>query len=245
MPAAQPSLEPGRVYRTRELATWSANAPRLARRLVDEGADVNFASENGVTPLMRAAAAGLDAVVARLVGLPGGVTKLDRVNMMGNSALILACWNGHVNSALSLVDAGASLDLVNKDDKTALDYAVRSEVPEVVAAIRARGGHARSELKARAAAAAAGGGKAAAAASASATPQNATPNAGQTPAPAQPPVDPRTALVNAGINPAPETGVTLDALVSADPVVREQSLMRLPPRERLKAIDVLLASGIK
>ena len=143
-----------------------------ALRLVDEGADVNFASENGVTPLMRAAAAGLDSVVARLVGLPGGVTKLDRVNMMGNSALILACWNGHVTSALSLVDAGASLDLVNNDDKTALDYAVRSEVPEVVAAIRARGGHARSELKAlaaAAAAAAAGGGKAAAAASALAT----------------------------------------------------------------------------
>ena len=37
MPAAQPSLDPGRVYRTRELAKWSANAPRLARRLVDEG----------------------------------------------------------------------------------------------------------------------------------------------------------------------------------------------------------------
>jgi hypothetical protein len=43
MPAAQPSLEPGRVYRTRELATWSANAPRLARRLVDEGALVPLA----------------------------------------------------------------------------------------------------------------------------------------------------------------------------------------------------------
>ena len=35
--AAQPKLEPGRVYRTRDLAEWSANAPRLARRLVQEG----------------------------------------------------------------------------------------------------------------------------------------------------------------------------------------------------------------
>ena len=43
MTAAAPSLEPGRVYRTRELATWSANAPRLARRLVDEGALVPLA----------------------------------------------------------------------------------------------------------------------------------------------------------------------------------------------------------
>lgn len=43
MTAAAPRLEPGRVYRTRELAMWSANAPRLARRLVDEGALVPLA----------------------------------------------------------------------------------------------------------------------------------------------------------------------------------------------------------
>jgi len=30
-------LEPGRVYRTRDLAAWSANPPRLAKRLVDQG----------------------------------------------------------------------------------------------------------------------------------------------------------------------------------------------------------------
>ncbi len=34
---SQPNLEPGRVYRTRDLAAWSANAPRLAKRLVDQG----------------------------------------------------------------------------------------------------------------------------------------------------------------------------------------------------------------
>ncbi len=37
MKPARPKLEPGRVYRTRDLAAWSANAPRLARRLVREG----------------------------------------------------------------------------------------------------------------------------------------------------------------------------------------------------------------
>lgn len=35
--AAQPELEPGRAYRTRELRQWSANPSRLARRLVKEG----------------------------------------------------------------------------------------------------------------------------------------------------------------------------------------------------------------
>lgn len=34
---SRPYLEPGRVYRTRDLATWSANAPRLAKRLVAQG----------------------------------------------------------------------------------------------------------------------------------------------------------------------------------------------------------------
>lgn len=38
MPAAlHPALRPGRVYRTRELSRWGANAPRLAKRLVREG----------------------------------------------------------------------------------------------------------------------------------------------------------------------------------------------------------------
>lgn len=35
--ATQPQLRPGRAYRTKELAAWSANAPRLANRLVREG----------------------------------------------------------------------------------------------------------------------------------------------------------------------------------------------------------------
>jgi len=34
---SQPMLEPGRVYRTRDLTLWSANAPRLAKRLVNQG----------------------------------------------------------------------------------------------------------------------------------------------------------------------------------------------------------------
>lgn len=38
-----PPLESGRVYRTRDLKTWGANAPRLAKRLVREGALVQIA----------------------------------------------------------------------------------------------------------------------------------------------------------------------------------------------------------
>ena len=35
--AAKPELAPGRVYRTRDLGRWSANPPRLAKRLVRSG----------------------------------------------------------------------------------------------------------------------------------------------------------------------------------------------------------------
>ncbi len=41
--AAQPTFEPGRVYRTRELKQWSANPPRLAQRLVRDGQLVQLA----------------------------------------------------------------------------------------------------------------------------------------------------------------------------------------------------------
>ena len=37
MAAAVPTLLPGRVYRTRDLAAWTTNAPRLAKRLVAGG----------------------------------------------------------------------------------------------------------------------------------------------------------------------------------------------------------------
>lgn len=43
MSTTHPPLEPGRVYRTRELAAWTTNAPRLARRLVEEGVLVPLA----------------------------------------------------------------------------------------------------------------------------------------------------------------------------------------------------------
>lgn len=84
---AQPHLEPGHVYRTRDLAVWSANAPRLAKRLVHAGALVPLAhglfahpkrSRFGAVPpsdeeLMR----------AFLDGAPFVFTGPDRWNALG------------------------------------------------------------------------------------------------------------------------------------------------------------------
>lgn len=85
--AAQPTFDPGRVYRTRELAQWSANPPRLAQRLVREGQLVQLAqglfaapkrSRFGVVPpsdeaLMR----------AFLDGAPFVFTGPERWNALG------------------------------------------------------------------------------------------------------------------------------------------------------------------
>ncbi len=42
-PPSEPTLEPGRVYRTSDLAAWGRNPSRLARRLVSEGVLVRLA----------------------------------------------------------------------------------------------------------------------------------------------------------------------------------------------------------
>lgn len=48
--AAHPSLKPGAVYRTDDLRAWGANAPRLAKRLVREGALQKLAQGLFVAP---------------------------------------------------------------------------------------------------------------------------------------------------------------------------------------------------
>lgn len=85
--AAQPTFEPGRVYRTREFRQWSANPPRFAQRLVRAGQLVQLShglfvaprpSRFGVVPptdeaLMR----------ALLDGGPFAFTGPDRWNALG------------------------------------------------------------------------------------------------------------------------------------------------------------------
>jgi len=82
--AAQPQLDPGRAYRTRDLRRWSANPTRLARRLVDEGK-------------LREAAHGLyDAPVPTRFGpAPASSEELLRVFLSGEPFLVTGppLWN--------------------------------------------------------------------------------------------------------------------------------------------------------
>jgi len=47
---SHPALKPGRVYRTRELSRWGANAPRLAKRLARRGQLIRLARGLYVQP---------------------------------------------------------------------------------------------------------------------------------------------------------------------------------------------------
>lgn len=87
MAAAAPRVAPGRLHRTRELGMWSANAPRLARRLVDEGAPVPLA--RGLFAHLRPSRFGpvppRDGEIMRafLDGAPFVLTGPERWNALG------------------------------------------------------------------------------------------------------------------------------------------------------------------
>lgn len=84
---AQPVLEPGHVYRTRDLAAWGANAPRLAKRLVKKGMLLQLApglfvhpkrGRFGIVP-----ASDEEILRAFLDGGPFVVTGPERWNALG------------------------------------------------------------------------------------------------------------------------------------------------------------------
>ncbi len=88
MPAAtHPPLRPGRVYRTRDLAAWGANAPRLAKRLVRDGRLVPLA--HGLFASPRRGRFGVvpptddELMRAFLDGAPFVFTGPDRWNALG------------------------------------------------------------------------------------------------------------------------------------------------------------------
>ena len=121
-------------------------APAL--RLIAEGADPDFASEDtDLTPLMWASSqAELDSVAARLVAVGA---RLDLVDREGDSSLIFACITKRVATAMLLIESGAELNLVDAEGETALDVAIMRGLTSVAAALRARGGCTAAELASR------------------------------------------------------------------------------------------------
>jgi ankyrin repeat protein len=83
----------------------------VVRILIKAGADIHAMTNDGTTALMRASKFGYPDIVALLLSKGVNIyamTKKSVVTKAGNSALILACENGHTTPVEILLKAGAA-----------------------------------------------------------------------------------------------------------------------------------------
>lgn len=90
--------------------------------LLDRGADVNIRDRRGDTSLHRLASLGRLELLRTLLGR-SPKPLLDVQNAEGNTPMHIACEDNEVSCALLLLDHGASVDIVNKDEKSPFDLA--------------------------------------------------------------------------------------------------------------------------
>ena len=108
----------------------------LCRVLLDAGADVDKANEEGDTPLLLALRAG-SVEVARMLMDAGA--DVNEVNDEGDTALMLACRAGNVEMATMMRAAGADVNKVNRQGDTALLLSCQAGSVELARMMRAAG----------------------------------------------------------------------------------------------------------
>lgn len=100
----------------------------VAKFLIDNGADLNYISNNG-TALMACVFKSefqlVDELIKKLV-------NLDLTDVNGVTALMLAVQFKNVEMVKKLVSAGAEKKIKCKQDKTAFEYAVFSNNEEII-----------------------------------------------------------------------------------------------------------------
>ncbi|CAH8437928.1 unnamed protein product [Schistosoma rodhaini] len=94
----------------------------IVRYLAEHNVPLYAVNKDGETPLHIAAKLGLLLIVDYIIDV--GPNLLKFVDKNGNTPLHLACLTNHSNVALSLCNAGATLEVRNKDRKTPLLCAV-------------------------------------------------------------------------------------------------------------------------
>eukprot|EP00439_Symbiodinium_sp_Y106_P036611 s763_g4.t1 len=106
---------------------------KIARLLLEAGADKDKQDREGHTALMLAAESG-HAEIVRLLLEAGAHKDLSEEDPDGDAltALVLAARNGHVEIARLLLEAGDNEDLPNPDHPTALVLAARNGHVEIV-----------------------------------------------------------------------------------------------------------------
>jgi hypothetical protein len=130
-------------------AAYAGNVT-AARRLLDAGANVNEADENGYTPLHWAAFEGNAALVKLLLAHGAHPNPADR---HGATPLILAAGHGHAAAVAALLASGGKPDVRAHDGSSAEDLAMAERYLDVLVVLRrARPAPAVAEAPAEAAA---------------------------------------------------------------------------------------------
>ncbi|GEM_PF-3354158 len=104
----------------------SIGRPESTKAFIDSGFDVNAQNEDGETPLMNAADAGIsfgrfDETIAVILAAKPDLARRDR---KGWTALDYAIDDGNVKRARSLVAAGAGVNVLTVKGETAIDLAL-------------------------------------------------------------------------------------------------------------------------
>jgi ankyrin repeat protein len=98
----------------------NAASQRVMRVLVDAGADVNKADDQGQTPLHYAASGGSSKPTEMLLEAGASV---DAVDEGGRTPFVNAVWCKDQNISKILLEAGAKINIQDADGKTALHHA--------------------------------------------------------------------------------------------------------------------------
>ncbi|HTD89795.1 MAG TPA: ankyrin repeat domain-containing protein [Burkholderiales bacterium] len=101
---------------------------QAVRLLVDAGASLENADLNAYTPLAYAAYAGRDYTVSYLLekGAKVNASAQGRTSYI-NTPLMMASLQGHRNTALHLLRAGADASVRMQDGMTAMEYALKNK----------------------------------------------------------------------------------------------------------------------
>lgn len=104
--------------------------PQVVEQLIERGASIRGVATDGTTLLHAAAFSGNESLIKRLLTIDFDINQRNITH--GHTPLFYAAIKGHIKIVLSLLQAGVSLDVMDKNGLTPLDAATRSGHLEVV-----------------------------------------------------------------------------------------------------------------
>src|SRR6185295_17855882 len=140
-PAAEVKDESGRTPLMRAVDSGETEG---ARKLIEDGADVNAETPAGVTALMNAAGMGNIVLVELLIKKGADVNHKTSGNY---TPLMQASLVGQTEIVKILLDAGADPTIKDNAGRTAADFAEEKQHPEILALLKQKTGETRGGKK--------------------------------------------------------------------------------------------------